>query len=60
MAEKISRGVNSVENIEAIIRTLPNIKNTFDNVEANFILERYSSNKFRFYILKYFFTLRHY
>jgi hypothetical protein len=31
------------------------LKNTFDNVEANFILERYSSNKFRFYILKYFF-----
>ena len=35
MAEKISRGVNSVENIEAIIRTLPNIKNTFDSEIAN-------------------------
>lgn len=35
MAEKISRGVDSVENVEAVVRTLPNIKNTFDNEIAN-------------------------
>lgn len=33
------------------------LKNTFDNVEANFILERYSGNKFRFHLLKFFFYL---
>ena len=32
MAEKISRGVNSVDGVEAIIRTLPDIKNTYDNL----------------------------
>tara|TARA_B100000767_G_scaffold223543_1_gene212479 strand:+ start:1301 stop:1879 length:579 start_codon:yes stop_codon:yes gene_type:complete len=35
MAEKISRGVNSVDGVEAIIRTLPDIKNTYDSEIAN-------------------------
>ena len=42
-------------NHNLIIFGCKELKNTFDNVEANFILEGYSSNKFRFYILKYFF-----
>ena len=35
MAEKISRGVNSVDGVEEIIRTLPDIKNTYESEIAN-------------------------
>ena len=44
MSEKISRGINSVENSEAVIRTLPDIKdNTTAIANKNNIL--YATNE---------------
>jgi hypothetical protein len=42
---------------DLIIFGCKELQNAFDNVEANFILKEYVSNKFKFYIIKYFFIL---